>query len=124
LTAYVKVNGHAVFALFDSGCTTEACSPDFARVAGIKVFPIQSEITLQLGTAGSRSKINHGMTATVEYDDIKSEEYLDIVNLDQFDLIIGTKFMRKHKMSLDFEFDTIRVCGVPAATLSAKEECS
>ncbi|KAJ7102981.1 hypothetical protein C8R43DRAFT_963863 [Mycena crocata] len=124
LTAYVKVNGHAAFALFDSGCTTEACSPDFARVAGIKVFPIQSEITLQLGTAGSRSKINHGMTATVEYDDIKSEEYLDIVNLDQFDLIIGTKFMRKHKMSLDFEFDTIRVCGVPAATLSAKEECS
>ncbi|KAF8131717.1 hypothetical protein K438DRAFT_1998848 [Mycena galopus ATCC 62051] len=82
LTGYVKVNGMGAFALFDSGCTTEACSPDFARVAGLKVFPIHSEITLQLGTAGSRSKINHGVTAMCEYDDIKSEEYLDIVNLD------------------------------------------
>ncbi|KAJ6478845.1 hypothetical protein C8R47DRAFT_922643, partial [Mycena vitilis] len=124
LTAYVKVNGKEAFALFDSGCTTEACSPDFARVAGIKVFPIVSEITLQLGTAGSRSKINHGTIAQLEYDDIKSEEYLDIVNLDQFDLIIGTKFMRKHKMALDFQFNTIRVLNVPSPTLSEKEECS
>ncbi|KAJ7178508.1 hypothetical protein C8R43DRAFT_942168 [Mycena crocata] len=124
LTAYMNINGKAAFALFDSGCTTEACSPDFARVAGIRVFPIKSEVTLQLGTAGSRSKINHGMTAMVEYDDIQSEEYLDIVNLDQFDMIVGTKFMRKHKMSLNFEFNTIRVCGVPSATLSSKEECS
>jgi hypothetical protein len=124
LTAYVNVNGHAAFTLFDSGCTTEACSPDFARVAGIKVFPIKSEVTLQLGTAGSRSKINHGATAEIGYDDIKSEEYLDIVNLDQFDLIVGTKFMRKHKMSLDFQYNTIRVAGVPAPTLSEKEECS
>ncbi|KAJ7150446.1 hypothetical protein C8R43DRAFT_829719, partial [Mycena crocata] len=122
LTAYVKINGKAAFALFDSGCTTEACSPDFARVAGIQVFPIQSEITLQLGTAGSRSKINHGTIASVEYDDICSEEYLDIVNLDQFDMIVGTKFMRKHKMCLDFEFNTIRVCGIPTPTLSSKEE--
>jgi hypothetical protein len=113
-----------VFALFDSGCTTEACSPDFARVAGIKVFPIETEIVLQLGTAGSRSKINHGMMAMMEYADIKSEEYLDIVNLDRFDAIIGTKFMRRHKMSLDFQFDTIRVRGVPAPTLTAMEEMS
>ncbi|KAJ7727094.1 hypothetical protein B0H16DRAFT_1237583, partial [Mycena metata] len=111
LTAYVKINGKEAFALFDSGCTTEACSPEFVKAIGLKVFPIKSEVTLQLGTAGSRSKINHGLIAVLEYDDIKSEEYLDIVNLDQFDLIIGTKFMRKHKMSLDFQFDTIRVAG-------------
>ncbi|KAJ7111053.1 hypothetical protein C8R44DRAFT_530356, partial [Mycena epipterygia] len=108
--------------LFDSGCTTEACSPDFARVAGIEVFPIESEIVLQLGTAGSRSKINHGMMARVDYDDIHSDEYMDNVNLDRFDMIIGTKFMRKHKISLDFEHDTIRVSGVPATTLTEKQE--
>jgi hypothetical protein len=124
LTGYVEINGQKAFALFDSGCTTEACSPDFARVAGIKVFPIKSEVILQLGTAGSRSKINHGMKATVKYASIESEEYLDIVNLDKFDVIIGTKFMRKHKMQLDFQFDTVRVRGVAAPTLSATEEVS
>jgi hypothetical protein len=50
LTTYVEINGHKVFALFDSGCTTDSCSPDFARVSGMKVFPIETTITL---TAGS-----------------------------------------------------------------------
>ncbi|KAJ7217814.1 hypothetical protein GGX14DRAFT_337882, partial [Mycena pura] len=100
------------------GCTTEACSPDFARIAGIMVFPIEADVTLQLGTAGSRAKINHGMRAVIKYDDIKSDEYFDIVNLDRFDVIIGTKFMRKHRISLDFGENTIRVCGAPAATLT------
>ncbi|KAJ7174328.1 hypothetical protein C8R46DRAFT_891763 [Mycena filopes] len=124
LTAHVKVNGTEVFALFDSGCTTEACSPEFASATGIKVFPLATEVTLQLGTAGSQATIHHGTIASLEYDDVKSDEYLDIVHLDQFDLIIGTKFMRKHRMSIDFQFNTLRVAGVPSTTLSVKEECS
>ncbi|KAJ6555546.1 hypothetical protein B0H10DRAFT_1847711, partial [Mycena sp. CBHHK59/15] len=124
LTGYVHVNGKVVFALFNLGCTTKACSPDFARVSGIKVFPIESEVVLQLGTAGSGSKINHGRTAILEYDDIRSEEYLDIVNLDRFDVVIGTKFMWRHKILLDFEFNTVWVCGVPMPTLSESEEVS
>ncbi|KAJ6464214.1 hypothetical protein DFH09DRAFT_1346924 [Mycena vulgaris] len=124
LTAYVNINGVDAFTLFDSGCTTEACSPDFCRVAGIKVFPIKSAITLQLGTAGSRSKINHGTIAPVKYDALATEEYWDIVNLDRFDAIVGTKYMRKHGISLDFEYNTIRIRGQPSTTLSEKEESS
>jgi hypothetical protein len=88
----------------------------------MKVFPLESAINLQLGTAGSRSKINYGATALVKYGSIKSEEYLDVVNLDRFDAIIGTKYMRKHGISLDFEKNTIRIRGTPAPTLSAMEE--
>jgi hypothetical protein len=62
------------------------------------VFPIESAITLQLGTAGSRSKINYGAQALMKYRSISSEEYLDVVNLDQFDAII-TKYMCKHGIS-------------------------
>ncbi|KAJ7147093.1 hypothetical protein C8R43DRAFT_953289 [Mycena crocata] len=124
LTAYVNIHGRAAFTLFDSGCTTEAISPDFTRVAGITVFPIQSAITLQLGTAGSRSKINHGTNTMVEYAHLKSKEYLDIVNLDKFDAIVGTKYMRKHGIALDFEYNVIRIKGVPTPTLTEHEETS
>jgi hypothetical protein len=110
--------------LFDSGCTTEAISPDFARVANIKVFPIESAITLQLGTAGSRSKVNHGTIVSAEYELLKNNEYFDIVNLDRFDAIIGTKYMRKHGISLDFEYNTVRVRGKPTFTLTEQEETS
>ncbi|KAF8170177.1 hypothetical protein K438DRAFT_1614254, partial [Mycena galopus ATCC 62051] len=111
LTAYVTINGQQAFTLFDSGCTTDTCSPDFARVANLTVFPIESAITLQLGTVGSRSQINYGMNAQVKYGPIDSEEYMDIVNLDRFDMIIGTKFMRKHGICLDFAKNEIRVRG-------------
>ncbi|KAJ7098432.1 hypothetical protein C8R44DRAFT_889055 [Mycena epipterygia] len=122
LTAYIEVDGHKAFTLFDSGCTTEAVSPDFARVAGIKVFPIKSAITLQLGTAGSRSKVNHGAEVTVKYGPLLSEEYVDIINLDRFDAVIGTKFMRKHGISLDFKNDRIKVNTVATPMLSTQEE--
>ncbi|KAJ7120141.1 hypothetical protein C8R44DRAFT_623675, partial [Mycena epipterygia] len=95
----VDINGHKAFTLFDSGCTTEAISPDFCQVANICVFPIESEVVLQLGMAGSRSKINHGATARVTYSTLVSEEYVDIVNLDRYDAIVGTRYMRKHGIS-------------------------
>jgi hypothetical protein len=88
----------------------------------MKIFPIESAITLQLGTAGSRSKINYGAQAPVRYGSIQSEEYLDVVNLDRFDAIIGTKYMRKHGISLDFENNVIKIRNKPAPTLSAMEE--
>ncbi|KAJ7230577.1 hypothetical protein GGX14DRAFT_384501 [Mycena pura] len=122
LTAFVKINSKDAFTLFDSGCTTEACSPDFARISGVTVFPIEAPITLQLGTAGSRSKINHGMKAPMQYGSIKTTEYFDILNLDRFNAIIGTKFMCKHGIALDFETNTIRISGVPSATFTELEE--
>ncbi|KAJ7113960.1 hypothetical protein C8R44DRAFT_530178, partial [Mycena epipterygia] len=109
LTTYIYINGHKAFTLFNSGCTTEAASPNFARVAGIKVFPIKLVITLQLGTAGSRSKVNHGAEVTIKYGPILNDEYVDIINLDRFNAVIGTKFMRKHGILLDFKNDRIKV---------------
>ncbi|KAF7311776.1 Transposon Tf2-12 polyprotein [Mycena indigotica] len=122
LTAFVNINGQQAFTLFDSGCTTEAISPDFARIARVEVFPIQSPVVLQLGTAGSKAKINHGTFVKVQYGPLRSEQYFDIVNLDRFDAIIGTKYMREHKISLDFEMDTVRIQGQPSPTLSERDE--
>ncbi|KAF7329543.1 Retrovirus-related Pol polyprotein from transposon 412 [Mycena kentingensis (nom. inval.)] len=122
LTAFVRINGMDAFALFDTGCTTEAVSPDFARVSGIKVFPLKTQVPLQLGTVGSRSKINHGMKARVCYGQIESEEYFDIVNLDRYDAIIGIPYMRKHGLVLDLEADVIRRQGSALPRLSLPEE--
>ncbi|KAJ7681158.1 hypothetical protein B0H14DRAFT_2311800, partial [Mycena olivaceomarginata] len=63
----------------DSGCTTDACSPEFAQVAGMTVFPITSAMALQLGSAGGSSKI-YVTNTKVKYGTIASEEYMDVVN--------------------------------------------
>jgi len=36
-------------------------------------------------------------------------EYVDVVNFDHYDMIIGTPFMRARKVILDFERNIIRI---------------
>lgn len=128
LPAYILLNGVPAFTLFDSGSTSDAISPDFARIAKIDTFQLANPIPLQLGTKGSRSKITFGAETSFLYGNervkVEGIDYFDITNIDRYDLIIGTVFMRKHKIALDFEHDTIRVRGMAAPTLSEGEEAT
>jgi hypothetical protein len=68
-------------------------------------------VPLQLGTVGSCSKINFGLFTDFEIGRIKGNHYFDVVNIDKYDVILGTVFMRKHGIILDFERDEVHVKG-------------
>ena len=40
-----------------------------------------------------------------------TKNYLDIANLDKYDCILGTPFLRKRGISLDFQFQDIVIRG-------------
>jgi hypothetical protein len=103
LAAFIEINGIKAYALFDSGSTTDAVSPDFTRVAKLTAKELAKPVTLQLGCSGSRSKINFGTEPPIVFGTISANTYLDIANLDKYDTILGTLFMRKHGISLNFE---------------------
>lgn len=111
LAAYVKLNGVKAYTLFDSGSTTDSVSPDFTRVAMMPVKTLEDPVTLQLGCVGSRSKINYGTEVDLEFASITDSTYLDIANLDKYDSILGTPFLRRHGISLDFERQEIVIRG-------------
>jgi len=113
----MKVNGLEALVLLDSGCTSDSISPDFAQVAKMKVYELEEQVPLQLGTVGSRSKINYGLFANLEIGTIRTEHYLDVVNIDRYDLILGTLFMRKYGIILDFDKDEVRIKGKVLPTL-------
>ncbi|KAK1224553.1 hypothetical protein PQX77_012532 [Marasmius sp. AFHP31] len=121
LVALIIINGKPALTLFDSGCTLECISPGFARVANVKVHQLAKQHSLQLGTVGSRAKFNYGTIVDTQYDQIKEKTYFDVVNIDRYDAIVGTYFMQKNGVSLDFENDTIQVKGKPTPTLSVGE---
>ena len=111
LAAYVEINGTKAYTLFDLGSTTDAISPDFTRVANLPILELENPVTLQLGCSGSRSKINYGSEVNVKFASITSDIYLDVANLDKYDCILGTPFMRRHGMILDFETQEIVIRG-------------
>ena len=77
---------------------------------GLKVHKLEEQVPVQLGTKGSQSKINYSMKVCVKYRHVNTSHYFDIVNIDRYDVILGTVFMRKHGIVLDFELDQIRHC--------------
>ena len=111
LAAYVSINGVKAYTLFDSGSTTDSISPDFTRVAQVPVKTLEDPVTLQLGCVGSRSKINYGAETDLEFASINVSTYLDVANLDKYDSILGTPFLRRHGISLDFENQEIVIRG-------------
>ncbi|KAF8226828.1 hypothetical protein L208DRAFT_1299855 [Tricholoma matsutake] len=97
--------------LLDSGCTSDSVSPEFMVSANLKVHKLEEPVPLQLGMVGSRSKINFGLFSDFELQDLQSNHYFDVVNLDRYDVIVGTVFMRKHGIVLDFEHDEVHLKG-------------
>ena len=111
LTGYITINGVKAYTLFDSGNTTDTVSPDFARVSNVPILRLKKPATLQLGCSGSRSKINFTTIAVVEFGLTTVKNYVDMANLEKYDCILGTPFLRKHGISLDFQFQEIVIRG-------------
>ena len=109
MTTYVELNGLQGLALLDSGSSVDCVSPEFARIAKLKVAPLAKPVGLQLGCVGSRSTINFGIRTDVTIAQQTEKVYLDVVNIDHYDLILGVPFLQQFGIALDFKDETIRV---------------
>ena len=62
---------------------------------GTKTFAQEQPIALQLGCISSQSMINYGTHATIKIGHKIVKEYFDIANVEHYDMILGTPFLRK-----------------------------
>ena len=69
---------------------------------GIKMFALEKPIALQLACISSRLMINYGTHMTIKIGRKVVEEYFNIVNIEHYDAILGTPFLRKMGIVLDF----------------------
>jgi Reverse transcriptase (RNA-dependent DNA polymerase)/RNase H-like domain found in reverse transcriptase len=123
MATLIKVNGLEAYALLDLGSTTVSITHDFGCVAKLNIMQLENPIALQLGTVGSWSIINVGLRSLLELGPIKDDNvYLDVVNIDRYNMIIGTLFMWKHRLMLDFHQDKLYRQGQIILTMSAGQE--
>ena len=74
----------------------------------IKTFALEKPISIQLAVTGSKSVINYGTNMTIKINGEESKEYFDIVNIDYYDTILGTPFLKKFKVMIDFAKDCLK----------------
>ncbi|KAJ7664154.1 hypothetical protein B0H17DRAFT_896146, partial [Mycena rosella] len=102
ISALLNINGVEAYALVDSGSTTNSITPEFAKATHAPRIKLDEQVTLQLGCVGNRSRINYGTRVPVDFGGIRGHVYFDQVNLDRYDCIIGTPFLNRHGVNLDF----------------------
>ena len=122
ITIEVKLNGVPCYVLIDTGCNTNSFGPITARIVKADRIDLKEQVQLQLGTKGSRTKINHGTRVNVEVGPVKESVYFDIVDIDRYDAILGMPFLTKHKAHLDLGRRTFSIDGVNIPVYTAMEE--
>ena len=98
----VTVEGQPARALLDSGSLGDFMSSTLADQLGVKKTSLDVPLALQLAVQGSRSKVNSVTTVQLQYQDINEQRTFDIINLNGYDLILGTPWMHQHQVCIGF----------------------
>ena len=88
------------------------------------MFSLEKPIALQLACISSRSMINYGTHATIKIGHKVVKEYFDITNVEHYNVILGTPFLRKMGIVLDFRSPGIARIGnevIPTGKVSFDE---
>ena len=100
IVVVVWINGQPVHALLDSGSLGDFVSTSIADQLKLSKVELLKPLALQLAVQGSRSKVNWGVQADLQYQQIRGKLYLDVVNLSNYDLILGTPWLFQHRIMM------------------------
>jgi hypothetical protein len=98
IVARVTVNGHPARALLDSGSLGDFMSSTLVDQLQVKRTMLDVPLSLQLAVQGSRSKVNTVAMMQLQYQDINETRTFDVINLNSYDLILGTPWMHQHQI--------------------------
>ena len=84
--------------LIDTGSLADFVSLNLVEQLKLKKIVLEKPLTIQLAVQGSRSKVNFGVKARFQYQEADYERYFDVINLQNYDLILGTPFLYQHRV--------------------------
>ncbi|KIJ48388.1 hypothetical protein M422DRAFT_162722, partial [Sphaerobolus stellatus SS14] len=103
------IAGTKAHCLLDRGCEGIMISSDFVRANKLPKFELEKPVILQLACVGSKSTVQYGLTAKILLSKEKYDEYFDITNVNYYDVILGTPFLRQFEILLDFKNNCVQM---------------
>lgn len=104
-----KINSQSVQALIDSGSLGDFMSATLTDQLKLKQIILEKPLPLQLAVQGSCSKINTGTCVEFQYQAIKEDHYFNIMNISNYDLILGCPWIYQHRVSIGLNLTTVIV---------------
>ncbi|KIJ26804.1 hypothetical protein M422DRAFT_272082 [Sphaerobolus stellatus SS14] len=109
ISVFWDIGGTKAHCLLDSGCEGIMISSDFVRANKLPKFELEKPVILQLACVGSKSTVQYGLTTKILLSNEKYDEYFDITNVDSYDVILGTPFLRRFEILLDFKDNRVQM---------------
>ncbi|KIJ47044.1 hypothetical protein M422DRAFT_88114, partial [Sphaerobolus stellatus SS14] len=103
------IGGTKAHCLLDSGCEGIMISSDLVHANKLPKFELEKPVILQLACVGSKSTVQYGLTAKILLGKEKCEEYFNIVNVNYYDVILGTPFLCQFEILLDFKNNCVKM---------------
>ena len=98
----VHVEGRPARALLDSGSLGDFISSTLVDQLSLKREQLDTPLSLQLAVQGSRSKVNAKVSVNLQYQTIDETRALDVININNYDLILGTPWLYQHQVCVGF----------------------
>ncbi|CAA7257324.1 unnamed protein product [Cyclocybe aegerita] len=96
------LGGHQVRALVDSGSQGDFISTTLVDQLQLRKEELPDPLKLQLAVQGSRSVIKYRVSARFQYESIDTSHTFDVINLNNYDMILGTPWLYQHRVSIGF----------------------
>jgi hypothetical protein len=100
----IEMNGVPVRALLDSGSLGDFISPTLVDQLSVprEMLPVDVPFLIQLAVQGSRSKVIARATVNLKYQGVDETRTFDIINLNTYDVVLGTPWLYQHRICLGF----------------------
>ena len=95
LVITVNINGHLAR---DSGSLGDFMSTSLADQLKVKLETLEAPLPVQLAVQGSRTRVNSCARVRFQYQGIDEECLFDIININSYDLILGTPWLYQHQV--------------------------
>ena len=102
LSGYWEINGTRAHCLLNSRCKGVMISPNYVWAMGIPMFKLEHPVGLQVTCVGSKSTINYGAKSSIAFGNKHVKEYFNMANIDHYNVILGTPFLWRLGITLDF----------------------
>jgi hypothetical protein len=123
-TTILKVNGVDTLICFNSGSDLDTISPDFAQAVGIKPTAKDASIKVCLAMKGSTSTASYEVEVNIDLGEATLEHPLEVLNLDRWDVILGSYLCDHYNIHIDYEKKVIHIGDITIKTLLKDEEAS
>jgi hypothetical protein len=100
LVVNAEIAGHTVRALIDSGSLADFVSTTLVDQLGLELHELAKPIPCTMAASGSRTMIQYSSTVHFKFHQISEERTFDVMNLENWDVILGTPFMYQHAVMI------------------------